>query len=327
MVTISDAPDRIDIDGGAILRAIEAQHGILVEQARGVYSFAHPTFQEYYTARYVVDNALEGALPKLLVHAYEDRWREVIMLAASMFPNADAFFEVFLKRLDAMAKGDNKLVAFLGWVERKAASVDARYKPAAVRAYYAWLALALDHASTRPFDFDPEFRFYGSARVNGRIRAACRARARDLALDLALASGLDPALISGLDLALVSALASAIVSTLTRPLDINYALDINYDFDIDLACDMDKTALHTELSKLTVPDEDASYETRWAFVAQLRAIMIEHRDIGHDWDWGFTEEPADYFGAVELLIECLDVAYVTNRAAIEDLLLLPPAVE
>jgi hypothetical protein len=53
--------------------------------------------------------------------------------------------------------------------------------------------------------------------------------------------------------------------------------------------------------------------------------MIEHRDIGHDWN--FTEEQSQtlnrYLYATHLLVECLDVAYVTDREAIEDRLLRP----
>lgn len=54
--------------------------------------------------------------------------------------------------------------------------------------------------------------------------------------------------------------------------------------------------------------------------------MIEHRDIGHDWE--FDREQArhlrDYLSATVLLVECLDLAMATDRAAIEDTLLLPP---
>ena len=44
--------DMLDLDSEAILKAIESQHGLIVERARGIYSFSHLTFQEYFTARY-----------------------------------------------------------------------------------------------------------------------------------------------------------------------------------------------------------------------------------------------------------------------------------
>ncbi|HIE57605.1 MAG TPA: NACHT domain-containing protein, partial [Anaerolineales bacterium] len=67
-------------DGEAILETISAQHGILVERAKGLYAFSHLTFQEYYTAKYTADNALHGTLAKLSDHFDAPRWREVFLL-------------------------------------------------------------------------------------------------------------------------------------------------------------------------------------------------------------------------------------------------------
>ena len=41
----------LQCDSEAVLKSIEAQHGLLVERARGIYSFSHLTFHEYSTAR------------------------------------------------------------------------------------------------------------------------------------------------------------------------------------------------------------------------------------------------------------------------------------
>ncbi len=46
-----------DIDGEAVLRAIEAQHGLIIERAHGIYSFSHLTFHEYFAARYIADHS------------------------------------------------------------------------------------------------------------------------------------------------------------------------------------------------------------------------------------------------------------------------------
>ena len=65
---------------------------------------------------------------------------------------------------------------------------------------------------------------------------------------------------------------------------------------------------------------------RWT--KELQAAMIEHRNIGHDWD--FTEEQIhkleQYFKANKLLVDCLNSdCYVSRevRQEIEDTLLLP----
>jgi hypothetical protein len=320
--------EQIAIGADSMLEALEEQHGILVKQAYGVYSFEHSMYQEYYTARHIFHNADRDIFSQLLSHAHEDSWQEVILMVAEMLLNADEFFEVFLARLAAMVKGDEKLVEFLGWAERKADSVDVRYKPAAVRALYVSFvrdvldldldigsAINLAHARNRAFD-----------------HALAFARAIDLAIDRNLVSRIN----------LVHASARAIdccydrFHAIDRDCDLALALDLALDhararyrylaLARDLARDMGETELYNALSTLAFPDEDTPAETWEAFEAQLQGIMIKHRDVGHV--WGFTKEQAqmleDYFGAAELLVACLDVAYVTDREAIEARLLLPP---
>ena len=60
LARVPEAPEEVDIDGEAVLKAIAAQHGLLVERSRRIYSFSHLTFQEYFTARYIIDNEARG---------------------------------------------------------------------------------------------------------------------------------------------------------------------------------------------------------------------------------------------------------------------------
>lgn len=85
------------LDGQSVLKAIEAQHGLIVERAYGIYSFSHLTFQEYLTARYIVQNSGAGTLRDLAQNMYFDQWSEVISISASLLDNADIFIgEMFL---------------------------------------------------------------------------------------------------------------------------------------------------------------------------------------------------------------------------------------
>lgn len=72
-------------DGEAILRAIEAQHGFLVQRGRGIYSFLHLTFQEYFTALHIVDNMSNEAMTNLFKKRLNDkRWDEIFLVATSL---------------------------------------------------------------------------------------------------------------------------------------------------------------------------------------------------------------------------------------------------
>jgi predicted NACHT family NTPase len=93
---LSNLPPRDEsraTDGEDVLRSIEAQHGLLVERAMGIYSFSHLTIQEYFTARNLVENAHSGVLrDKIYDKIFDDRWREVFLLVASLLDDADPFF-------------------------------------------------------------------------------------------------------------------------------------------------------------------------------------------------------------------------------------------
>lgn len=69
-------PDEKFIDGTAVLKTIEVQHGVLVERADGIYSFSHLTLQEFLTAQHLVEdhNQVEQVV---INHLRDDRWREV----------------------------------------------------------------------------------------------------------------------------------------------------------------------------------------------------------------------------------------------------------
>jgi len=95
-----------------ILSAVEVQHGLLAQRARRVYSFSHLTFQEYFTAQYIIDH-LETE-PKLLDdlfgRLFNFRWREVFPLVASLIPVPDTFFNKFLSRIREPIKKDRTLI-------------------------------------------------------------------------------------------------------------------------------------------------------------------------------------------------------------------------
>lgn len=104
--------ETLEPDSEAILKAIEAQHGLFVERANRIYSFSHLTLQEYFTARYIVDNAARGTLKQIVDnHFVEDQWREVLLLISGMLEQADHFLLLMQKKINSFA--EDKLVRVL----------------------------------------------------------------------------------------------------------------------------------------------------------------------------------------------------------------------
>lgn len=100
--------ETLETDSEAVLKTIEAQHGIFVERAKGIYSFSHLTFQEYFTAKYIVDNIVDGTLHNLIDnHFTDDKWREVILLTVGMLDRADIFFLTAEKAIKVIAHKNN----------------------------------------------------------------------------------------------------------------------------------------------------------------------------------------------------------------------------
>lgn len=337
---VPEAPAAVDIDGEAVLRAIAAQHGLLVERARGVYSFSHLTFQEYFTAQQIVENQGRGSLDRLVGHSHEDRWREVFLLVASRLDEADAFLGVWLRHLERLAAGDPTLIELLNW-----AALSRRGEPGAappaLRAWYVWLARVLDLALARDRALD-------LARDLALDLARARALDRDRARDRARALGLGLAL--GLDLALARALALDFDLDLafdylmvmgeqymilfgqlitkfkrTQKEALAQALQETQEQLIDWAQALRLPALRDALRSLVAPSASADEKAWQAFQARWRAIALEQRDLRA---WQFT--PAQeaileaYLAGTQLLVACLKVAYVNDRAAIEAGILAPP---
>jgi predicted NACHT family NTPase len=185
--------ETLQLDSEAVLNSIAAQHGLLVERARGIYSFSHLTFQEYFTARWFKEKA-DGDFGALISHVTDKQWREVFLLTVGMLKSADKLVIGMKQEIDGLLAQDEKLQEFLGWVEEKSRSVKSSYKPAAVRAYYLDIArdldlahdLALARALARAFNSALACAF-DSDLVYALAFSLALSRARALALSLALA--------------------------------------------------------------------------------------------------------------------------------------------
>lgn len=105
-----------DADASAVVKQIEAQHGLIVERAVNIFSFSHLTLQEYFTASYIVKSQDAKVLGQVVDVAMKDqKWREVILYTVGLLPSADAVLTEMANRLIEMRGNDPGVLRFLGY--------------------------------------------------------------------------------------------------------------------------------------------------------------------------------------------------------------------
>jgi len=309
------APDELQMDSEAVLKAIEAQHGLLVERARGIYSFSHLTFQEYFTAleatRKIVSKSETQALKHLVNYINEKQWREVFLLTAEMLPSADSLLLLMKQEIDEILAADEKLQQFLMWVNQKSLSVDVPYKPVAVRNFYFSLDL------TRNLDYSCAITL-----------ALGHTRVLSLYLGRALTHTFDYDCEDEFKLDL----------NLLRTFDLANAWDYHFDSAMNLALELANEinpnigqAIQKVKNKMPEYKKNLTQFAQFkAWNKQLGGVIIQYRNIGHDWQFSEQQKKLlnQYYDANKLLVDCMNSAANLTpavREEIEETLLLPMA--
>jgi predicted NACHT family NTPase len=155
-------PELLQLDSEAILKSIEAQHGLLIERARGIYSFSHLTFHEYFAARKVVTSCNpylpnDPFLKKLAQYIISKNWREVFLLTVGILSNSNYFLLLVKEWTDSFVSSDDIIQDLLIYVYNTVLlDLSYHHKPAAVRALYCcelYEKLSLYLLSISPLSF------------------------------------------------------------------------------------------------------------------------------------------------------------------------------
>jgi predicted NACHT family NTPase len=322
------APEQLELDSEAVLKSIEGQHGLLVERAKGIYSFSHLTFHEYFVARKITTDPYsvqEGTLENLITHIQNKRWQEVVILTVGMLPKADHFVQLMKAKVDNFLIKDVQLQKFLDWIEKKSYTVDSPYKSSAIRAFYFTLSRIEnpDFMLARKLDpyLDSDFNFKQIRNSGNKLSLA-----GDLAYDLVVFQALNNSVAltfnsNAYERSIELDNNLKFICSQKRDLDfLNldlarnriYAQTSNFDEKSALARAIKLARAHTRdnirtynidfqksVQKLKdqIPDpkEDKSKSKKWwqnqgkIWTENFRILIIKYRNLGHEWLFSDTQ--------------------------------------
>ncbi|MBE7531609.1 MAG: NACHT domain-containing protein [Chloroflexi bacterium] len=345
---------QLQVNGKRWLRQMEADTGILIERIDGVYAFAHLTLHEYFAAWWIIEKeSWEVVQP----YISQSHWREIFLLLAELASDAPLFLTLLLEAMKEMITGDRFLTNILKWADKRSRRVLAssqKHPPSALRAFYLCLGLTLNLG----IDF-----IRHPAHSSDLDRISFLAETLGLTLgqhptpDLYLTFRLNRA---DYHLSHRLSLDDALEDAYKLTQNINYihpviALDLLLTYVVFVAyllrveaneisevnlsrlrtcwntlCQCSDRAripqLQANLSRITVPVWQAT-EIQWLeFAKEVIRTVRTYGEFGYKWDLSDDRLTllAKYLQANLLFVECLHLAYVPDRAAIENQILLPP---
>lgn len=333
------------IEGLVVLKAMESQHGLLIERAKDIYAFSHLTFQEYFTARYIIENQRQI---NLLEHIEDQRWREVFLLTAEMLSteSADKFFNLFINQLNKIWLDDPEIIEFLQWADSKAQlATNNSYTLVTCRFFYIFIVLAFILVSNRAFVLNytiPLSIALNSNHALDRILTCAltfdRTLSHALAFDRAYSFAFDLDHIHNFDLA----------RTLDKLLGIDYLLHMGltmvkilhyfptesyskfreyiptvntfFEETIKFCTEHHEVVIANILKHFTISTEGKQQDDWKIIEEQLKNILQNERNMKYNWN--LTEKQFNkielYFKGAELFMSCLKVASVSQRDVLEN---------
>ncbi len=153
---VTDISDFLEIsvqDGRAVLGAIEAQHGLLIQRAQGIYSFSHLTFQEYFIARRLIKKRDLQELKNLAKKVSNRQWWEVLKIAIESTEFINQFTLLLKEEIDRLISEDSDLQQFLTWIYQKSCSLTLQYLPEAIRAFLLYYNITLNGVFTSEISY------------------------------------------------------------------------------------------------------------------------------------------------------------------------------
>lgn len=310
-------PEELQLDSEAILYSIEAQHGLLVERAKGIYSFSHLSFHEYFAAREIICNSqsLEATLTiELLPHLFDKRWREVFLLSTEMLlRKVSLLLNLMQEKIDQLIEGADRLKQFLNFVGICASAPEFGFCNA---------------AALRGFFFDIDFDIDENRTV---------ALLLDRSSNLLICASFLTRILDDMTLTEAVKIAQTHDATATDPSTrITAATSANAVMKISIELALNLDALESNrrefLSRLLqrCQGQSISDEELKEVADKAREFAKKRHHIGGQWQFDPEEKALlrQYYYATRLLVECMHsdgcMMLPEKRQAIEQRLFMPP---
>jgi predicted NACHT family NTPase len=308
-------PDEKFIDGTAVLKSIEVQHGVLVERAEGIYSFSHLTLQEYLTAQYIDDHRQIETL--VTAHLTDERWQEVFLLVAGLMRGGADDLLLLMEKEAQKYIHSPKLQALLRWAEQITAGSESNLKPVTKRtiAIANAIAYSIANAYAHPNSY-ADANAFGDAKVNAIALAKILVQSNVIAITDPNAVYANTNFLSSIN---VIAIKNAIF----------YANELE---ERKIFKDVNFTRLIARLEVLQVkrPDKTHPQEEHQAFAKRIGQAWLDVLNLSPELR-ALSEQEAkaleNYFYANWLMVQCKEAAVRVSPKiweAIEERILLVP---
>jgi predicted NACHT family NTPase len=136
-------------EGIAVLRAIETQHGLLIERADELWSFSHLTFQEYFTFKWLTQLPHQQLAKKIS----SQRWKDVVEQLVKSQQPSDRLVRLIKQAIDQSISQESVIQEFLERAFEKSSKTQFSWNSTAVRIMFGSYELTLDSALKLLSDF------------------------------------------------------------------------------------------------------------------------------------------------------------------------------
>ncbi|MBD2459024.1 hypothetical protein H6G80_33865 [Nostoc sp. FACHB-87] len=309
-------------DSGAVLKAIESQHGLLIERANKVWSFSHLTFQEYFVAKWFCNYS---DWQRLSQNIFELHYREVFLLATEISPNLNQLMKSMKHEVDYKLEDDIYIQKFLSRVYEKSESVNVPFHPRMIRAFY------FEINRNNILDFQVNLQPSISQNLDIDINSLLNSEdASDCILDYKLALLLYNAYYIAANPPYLNAFS---YFRSNQEFIKVYEMLISYPLEDNLRRGLENiNSLLPEFSwENSKKFIDWTLQEGKIWADKLRELIVNYRNIRHDmhWlpenNWRLLDQ---YYNANKLLLECVNSGRTVSdeiKDEIEDTLLLPIA--